>query len=214
MKSSFNAFGKTKKEFGAMHVPVWLGHHVPRVPGGFTLDRSYLAAGLLIPAGTPIHYDDATKVFSPVLAYDVVKVESGVVTVNGSMFGVAPAVGAYARKVSASNFASNGSAAAITAVSVNASNPDHIDVSVAIDGLKAGDVVAFTPSSSTIPAPNAYLFNDVYMGDIDVNDETAAATGAAVVFNPDGLMIDRTPGAGFKEALLKLIPGVLLKSNV
>lgn len=197
-----------------MHVPVWLGHHIPRVPGGFTLDRSYLSAGLLIPAGTPIHYDDATKVFTPVLAYDVIKVADGYVTVNASLFGVAPAAGAYARKVSATDFASNGEAVAITEVKANAENPENLDVKVTIEGLAAGDVIAFSPKSDALPTPNAYLFNDVFLGDIDVTDETAAATGAAVVYNPDGLMIDRTPGAGFKVALYKLIPGVLLKSNV
>lgn len=197
-----------------MHIPVWLGHHIPRVPGGFTLDRSYLVAGLLIPAGTPIHYDDATKVFMPILAYDVIKVASGVATVNASIFGVAPAVGAYARKVSPTDFTSNGEAVAITEVKANAENPENLDIKVAIGDLAAGDVIAFSPKSDALPSPNAYLFNDVFLGDIDVNDETAAATGAAVVYNPDGLMIDRTPGAGFKEALSKLIPGVLLKSNV
>lgn len=214
MKSSFNAFGKTKKEYGAMHIPVWLGHHIPRVPAGFTLDRSFLSPGLLIPAGTPIHCDDATKVFAPVLAYDVINVAEGVVTVNASVFGVAPAVGTYARKVNASDFSKNGAAVAITEVSVNENNPENLDIKVAIEGLAKGDVIAFSPKSDALPAPNAYLFNDVFLGDIDVNDETAAATGAAVAFNPDGLMIDRTPGAGFKEALAKLIPGVLLKSNV
>ena len=197
-----------------MHIPVWLGHHIPRVPGGFTLDRSYLSAGLLIPAGTPIHYDDATKVFVPILAHDVIKVADGVATVNASVFGVAPAVGAYAIKVSATDFASNAKAVVITEVKVNAENPENLDIKVAIEGLAAGDVIVFSSKSDALPTPNAYLFNDVFLGDIDVNDETAAATGAAVVYNPDGLMIDRTPGAGFKEALSKLIPGVLLKSNV
>ena len=214
MKSSFNAFGKTRKEYGSMHIPVWLGHHIPRVPGGFTLDGDYLSAGLLIPAGTPIHYDDATKEFVPILAYEVITVAEGVATVNASVFGVAPAVGAYARKVSPTNFASNGNAVAITEVTANAENPENLDIKVAIEGLAAGDVIAFSPKSAALPTPNAYLFNDVFLGDIDVNDETAAATGAAVVYNPDGLMIDRTPGAGFKDALYKLIPGVLLKSNV
>ena len=197
-----------------MHIPVWLGHHIPRVPGGFTLDRSYLSAGLLIPAGTPIHYDDATKVFVPILAHDVIKVADGVATVNASVFGVAPAVGAYAIKVSATDFASNAKAVVITEVKVNAENPENLDIKVAIEGLAAGDVIVFSSKSDALPTPNAYLFNDVFLGDIDVNDETAAATGAAVVYNPDGLMIDRTPGAGFKEALSKLIPGVLLKSIV
>jgi serine acetyltransferase len=56
--------------------------------------------------------------------------------------------------------------------------------------------------------PNGYLYNDIWLGDIDVTDESAAATGAVVNHHPEGILIDRTPARGIAAAMAAAVPYV------
>lgn len=67
-----------------------------------------------------------------------------------------------------------------------------------------------TYKKNTSVTVNGYLYNDVYMGDL----ETPMATGAVVDFHGEGLLIDRVPGrdqwALEASALKTSVPNVVL----
>jgi len=203
MRSSFNALGSARSVGGA-GIPVWLGTVRP-VPVGGTLAASYLLPGALYPAGTPVNLDG--KVITPFVVMKVTAVSSGVATVDPGPYGIAPSTSHYVCKVGAT-FAKNGTAAAITAVAANASDPSKWDITTTLT-LAAGDVIALAPDSADPKAPNAYLYNDIWLGDIDVTAEGAGATGAAVVSHPEGILIERTPAADVKAQMLAAVPQVL-----
>lgn len=201
MKSSFNAYGKTRDEFGNLTIPVWLGKAVERVPVGGTLDRAYLKAGVLYQAGCPINITD--KVIKPFVVMEVTAVESGKVTVNVGGYGIVPETSDYIQKVAAKLAA----ASAITAVEAGANAGEYVLTTAA--SVAVGDAVVLSPSSAGATLPNAYLFNDIYIGkDYDVASEETAATGAAVMYNPAGILIDRTPAGLIKDVMKSAVPGV------
>jgi hypothetical protein len=201
MKSSFNAYGKTRDEFGNLTIPVWLGKAVERVPVGGTLDRAYLKAGVLYQAGCPINITD--KVIKPFVVMEVTAVESGKVTVNVGGYGIVPETSDYIQKAAAKLAA----ASAITAVEAGANAGEYVLTTAA--SVAVGDAVVLSPSSAGATLPNAYLFNDIYIGkDYDVASEETAATGAAVMYNPAGILIDRTPAGLIKDIMKSAVPGV------
>lgn len=67
-----------------------------------------------------------------------------------------------------------------------------------------------TYKKNTSATPNGYLYNDVYMADL----ESPVATGAVVDFHGEGLLISRVPGrdqwALETSALKTAIPNVVL----
>ena len=201
MKSSFNAYGKTRDEFGNLTIPVWLGKAVERVPVGGTLDRAYLKAGVLYQAGCPINITN--KVIVPFVVMEVTAVESGKVTVNVGGYGIVPETSDYIQKVAAKL----ATASAITAVEAGANAGEYVLTTAA--SVAVGDAVVLSPSSAGATLPNAYLFNDIYIGkDYDVASEETAATGAAVMYNPAGILIDRTPARLIKDIMKSAVPGV------
>ena len=95
----------------------------------------------------------------------------------------------------------------------NATDPSLIDVTVNINAT-AGKSLVLNFASSKIAVPNGYLYNDVNMGDIDVNSTsvanyTAAASGAVVDFHGEGILIDLTPCAGYAAAMKAAVPNVI-----
>lgn len=205
MKSSFNAYGRTRDEFGNLTIPIWLGNHVEAVPVGGTLDRNYLKAGALYQAGCPINI--ANKVITPFLAMEVTATEEGVLTVDVGNYGIEPTTKDYLQKVG-DDFSSLEGAVAITAVE-ETDKPHVYKITVAIDGASEHDVVVLSPVAGGAVAPNAYLYNDIYIGkEFDVTAEETAATGAAIMYNHSGILIDRTPAGLVKEQMAKAVPGV------
>lgn len=213
MKSSFNAFGSAESNFGQTHQPVWLGTVSPRPVGG-VLAAAFRKKGIRIPAGTGINL--ASGVITPMLTYEVKAVAGSVtgITIDPKEYGYVPAVGDYLGLVNASAFGSNGSPVAITAVAPNATDASLLDITIALTGATVGAIVCLGFSSTKVPAPNAYLYNDIYMGDIEVTAagvtaNTVAATGAAVDFHGDGILIDLTPCAGIAAAMKAAVPNVI-----
>lgn len=205
---SFNSFGSKSAEYGQTHKPIWLGVVSPRPVGG-TLAEAFRIKGLHIPAGTGINL--ASKVITPLLTFKVTAVAKESTTVTGvtisfpADYGYVPKVGDYLFRVNASAFGSNGSPVAITAVAPNATDASLLDVTIALTGATVGDVVGLALSSSDFPAPNAYLYNDIYLdADSDIN-----ATGAAVDFHGEGILIDFTPCAGIAAAMKAAVPNVI-----
>lgn len=76
---SFNAYGQNANVLGA-NVPVWLGTVKP-IPMGAVLESSYVKAGALIKAGTPVQYDAATRTFKP-----MANAEDSSVNPNGYLY--------------------------------------------------------------------------------------------------------------------------------
>lgn len=208
MKSSFNSYGGRTAGFGQLHIPVWIGNVHP-VPVGGVLPKAYLKSNALYQAGMPVNIND--KVLTPFLVMKVTAFESGKVTVDPGNYGIIPDTTCYIQKVGAT-FAKNGAATAITAVEKSASDPSKLEIATTLT-VAAGDAVVVSFSSSGALAPNAYLYNDIWIGDIDVADETAAATGAAVQFHGEGLLVDRTPSADVKAQMAAAVPGVLQVNN-
>jgi len=205
MRSSFNAFGKFALNGGG-HTPIWLGTVSPLAIGG-TLDRNYLAKGALYPAGTPVYLAD--KVITPVIAVEVTNAADGVLTIDAREFGgIALDTTWKVATIGADGKVGIAAASAITAIAVNASDSNLIDVTTAATA-EAGASVALVPAAASADVtPNGYLYNDIWLGDIDVTDESAGATGAVVNHHPEGILIDRTPARGIAAAMAAAVPYV------
>lgn len=204
MNSSFNAFGRTRDDFGNLLIPIWLGEVEP-VPVGGTLDRDYLKSGALYQAGCPVNLSG--KVIKPFLVMEVTAVESGKVTVNVGGYGIAPTTSDYIQLVSDDGEAL-AAAVAITAVAAGSDENTYV-LTTALSGAAKGNAVVISPSSAGASAPNAYLYNDIYIGkDFDVTDENTAATGSAVMYHQSGILIGRTPADLIKGRMAAAVPGV------
>lgn len=217
--SSFNAFTQMKRVAGAS-VPVWLGVVSPRPVGG-TLPAAYCKAGTLIPAGTPVHFDEANRVITPFATWEVVSVDSTyhVITVKASAFGILPAANDYLGIVGAT-FATTGAAGKVSAVAANATAGQY-DITLttnALDGATAGQFLAFSSAEaagasgkSLANQPNAYLYNDICIDPAvpGVSYDYIAASGAVVDFHGEGILIKRTPAAPFAEQMKAAVPHVI-----
>ena len=226
--SSFNAFGSESLNIGQSHIPVWLGVVGP-VPVGGTLLKNYAVKGFLLGAGAPVKLD--SKIITPFVGYEVVAFTAATgsetydsAVVKSAKFGaveVIPAAEDVVMKVGAT-FATAGAARAIASVTpiTEGTNAGCYTITIAhsanLGTLQAGDVL--TPSatagaSGKLPSvqPNGYLYNDIYMGDLDGDKDnyTIAATGAVVKFHADGLLVELTPSAAVKEQMAAAVPGVL-----
>lgn len=187
---SFNAYGTSAKEYGKLTKPVWLGTVTPHTVGG-VLAEKYRVKGAHYPAGTPVYL--AEGILTPVIVVEAKAVSGSIVTIDPSVFNIAPMVGDML----------NGEA--ITAVAPNASDPALLDVTAASHGASAGGGVTILPAGATAVTPNAYLYNDIYLGDLS----EANATGAAVDFHGEGLIIDFTPAAFIADDMKTNVPNVI-----
>ena len=229
--SSFNAYGSETRDVNKSHVPVWLGPVTP-VPVGGSLASAYLKKGFLLGAGAPVNL--AEKVITPFVGYVVVSYSAAgsgdtydTIVVKPAKFGdveIAPAADDVVMKVGAT-FATAGAARAIysSTLITTSTNKGCYTLQVAKNAnlgvLTAGDVL--TPSeeagaSGKVPTvqPNGYLYNDIYLGNLDdsaaaVSAKTIAATGAVVKFHKNGLIVDLTPSAEVKAQMAAAVPGVL-----
>lgn len=178
-----------KKVGGGRHVWHLTAKPIGKIPGGFKLDLSTFPRGSVLPGGTPIKYDEATRTAEAHIAVSVyetaaigatsVKVKKNLGnTVVHSGINLIPAPSAI-----------GGTAAAITVTAVDASNPNYDVLTVA--ALEA----ALTESTVLVEAdkagaeakikvvPNALTFHDV---DVDATSTQEWAT--AVI---EGMVFER-----------------------
>lgn len=189
--TSFNAFGTSSKEFGQMSKPIWLGVVSPHAVGG-VLAEKFRIKGAHYPAGTPVNLSNG--VITPVIVVEAKAVSGDVVTIDPSVFNIAPAVGDKL----------NGKA--ITAVAPNSTNAKLLDITAASHGATVNSGVTILPSDvESAATPNGYLYNDIYLGDLD----QANATGAVVDFHGEGILIDFTPAAFMKASMKTNVPNVV-----
>lgn len=217
---SFNAFTQKVRGNAGQSVPVWLGVVSPRPVGG-VLAEAFRKAGMLIPAGTPVCYDEANGTITPFAAWKVVSVNSSThaITVEGNAFGVLPAAGDYLGIVGAT-FATTGAAAAVSTVAAGSTAGQYVITMAtsAIDGATAGQYIAWSSATSAGASgkslanqPNGYLYNDICIDPALAGEsyDYINASGAVVDFHGEGLLINRTPGAAFAAQLKAAIPNVI-----
>lgn len=225
MKSSFNAYGKTKKEYGTLHIPIWLGTVVP-IPVGGVLDDDFKIDGILVQAGTPINITD--KVITPLVAFKVVSYTAATdgdydtIVIKPAEFGpvsIIPEAGDMLQKLGAT-FAALGKAAEVVAVTAltgaDAGKYSFtVDKTANLGSLSANDILVYSASDAAgsdkamANQPNSYLYHDIWLGDLDVADSDTFATGAAVQYHPDGILISRTPAGDVAGQMAAAVPGVL-----
>ena len=117
--------------------------------------------------------------------------------------------------------AATGKAAAVASVeALTGADAGKYNVTVLtanIDTVSAGDYIALSSATaggsgkSLAAQPNGYLYNDIYFGALNgsANDYTLAASGAVIMYHHDGLLVELTPSAPFKDAMKAAVPGVL-----
>lgn len=219
--SSFNAYGTSKKEADKAHKPIWLGMVAPHTVGG-VLPSAFIKKGALYEAGTPVNLNEG--VITPLIMFKVVSLTAGdpndtvvIYPYKAGDVEIVPAANDLVQKLG-STFAATAKAAKIIAVTaLTGDDAGKYSFTVAhsatLDSLSEGDILVFSASTtagsskSMKAQPNGYLYNDIYLGDLEV--ASAKATGAVVDFHGAGLLIDFTPASDVKEQMKAAVPTVI-----
>lgn len=220
---SFNVYGSKSESFGELHIPVWASSPVRRIPVGGVLGSDYVISGALYQAGFPVKL--ASKTISPFIAWEVVDFTSAVspatedeivikpLTLGG--INMVPEASELIQKVG-STFTATGKAAVVASATeiTTGTNKGCYTVKVlhsaTIDSVTEGDFIALSAaetagsSKSLAVIPNGYLFNDIYINDVESD---IAATGAVVDMGAY-ILIDRTPYPNLASAIKAAIPNV------
>ena len=220
MAKSFNAFGRRAADLSAFHQPIWLGTVKP-VPVGGVLAEAARIAGALYGAGSAIELKEG--VITPFSGFKVVSFSAATgsetvdtVVVKPIGAGYAPKVNDMIQKLGATFSATAKAAKVASVVAGEGSSAGSYTLTVlhsaTIDSVEAGDVLVYSSaasagsSKSMAHQPNAYLYNDICLGDLN---EDINASGAAVKFHGEGLLIDLTPCAEIAAQMAAAVPGVL-----
>jgi len=146
-------------------VPVFQGHgeDLQVAQGGFKLDVTGLAAGAIIKAGTPMQFDEATRVAKPLTTGRVVE--------NAASNAVNYKIAKGSRLKTGDYFAAKkgDKAYAITAISTDNADYDVVTVGTSIGALTAGDMVfastATGASNAAFGAVNGLNYRDQAVAD-------------------------------------------------
>ena len=217
MTGSFNSFAQGKISAIGGSTPIWLGVVSPLPVGGVLAD-AFCFAGCHIPAGTPINL--AAGVIKPFCAWEVVSYSSTdkTVTVKADANGFLPSANDYLGAASTTDFQAVKKSSKVTSVAAGATEGQYVitcNDSNIPGGVSAGQFIVLSAETSAKAsgaaniAPNCYLYNDIHIED-GAWVQYAKASGAAVEAHNEGLLINRTSGAGFKDALKAAIPNVIL----
>jgi hypothetical protein len=149
------------RTYGASHIPVWqgIGKDIQLLQGGVALATTGLAADTIIPAGTPVVYDEvnrtATLLGTAVAQANAISTATSYLVLKGHTL----KVGDYL-----ATGAAGGKAYAITAIDTSNSAYDTITVGTTIGAVTAGDLLyastATGATSSAYPAVNGLLYAD------------------------------------------------------
>jgi hypothetical protein len=143
-------------------IPVWQGiaKDIRLVQGGFLLDQTGLVAGDVVPAGTPVVFNETTRT-ATYLPTAVIYEDAGAAAVAYKVKkGHTLKVGNY--------FASGaigGKAYAITAIDTTNASYDTVTVGTTIGAVTAGDTAyastATGATASALPAINGCLYREI-----------------------------------------------------
>lgn len=154
------AMGITK-EVGASGIPVWQGtdKDIQLVQGGFVLASTGLAATTIIPAGTPVVYNESTR-SAAIMGTAVAQDNAGASDTDYRVLkGHTLKVGDYL-----ASGAAGGKAYAITAIDDSNAAYDKLTVGTTIGAVTAGDLLyastATGATASAYPAINGLLYAD------------------------------------------------------
>ena len=158
INGTFNQVVKASKTFGGALV-VFEGRPSLLV-GGFNFDLNDLpAAGAVLPCGTPVNCDEATRKITPLITAKVTAVDGTSVTVEDHGFGqVAFKVGATVAELPASLATAATNYATITSI-----NGNVLTLSASVTGLAANDILVVVDATDkkVKAVPNALLPYDV-----------------------------------------------------
>lgn len=158
------------RTYGANGIVVWQGtdDDIQLVQGGFLLTDPVLpldstGAAAVIPAGTPVVYNESTRAAS-VLSTAILYADAGATDTDYQVKkGHTFKVGQYF-----ATGAAGGKAYAITAIDTSNANYDVITVGTSIGAATAGDTMyastATGATSSALPAINGLLYADTVSG--------------------------------------------------
>ena len=221
MRGTINNYVKWSSKFGGVR-KCFEGHTIVAV-GGFSINKNNMPTyGNALAAGTPVYADEQARTIVPLYTFKVLAVDTTHVTIkvakneNGTTAKVGMVLGVVGSDLTSA--VSNVS----TVSAIDSSDPDFdiltVDA-VADDGtafVAADDILAeFNGSTKKVKVvPNGYLYNDIYLGNLDdseaaVTAKTIAATGAVVKFHHEGLIVELTPSAALKAQMAAAVPGVL-----
>ena len=165
-------------------IPVYQGtaKDIQLLQGGCLLNTTGLTAGNIIPAGTPVVYDEVTRVAS-ILHNARAQANAGASAVNYPVEkGHSLAVGDYL-----ASGAVGGKAFAITAIDTSNASFDTITVGTTIGAVTAGDLLfastATGATASALPAINGLTYDEVTpvtAGDLLFASTATGATASAL----------------------------------
>lgn len=182
IQGTFNQIVKASGKFGGALV-VFEGKPELLV-GGFNFDLNDLPApGVVLPCGTPVNCDEATRKITPVITAKVLTVSTTKITVADNGFGQAPfAVGATVAELPANLATAAENYATVVSVEGN-----EITLSAAITGLAANDVLVVVDATSkkVKAVPNALTPYDV------VRDANAISVDGDGMWKNDRPILER-----------------------
>lgn len=142
-------------------IPVWQGiaKDIQLVQGGFLLTQTGLVAGDIVPAGTPVVFDEATRTATFLPTAKAQATAGGSATNYLVLKGHNLKVGNYL-----ASGAVGGKAYAITVIDTSNALYDTITVGTSIGAVTAGDTLyastATGATASALPAINGCLYRD------------------------------------------------------
>lgn len=153
------------RETGASGIPVWqgTGKDIQLAQGGFLLTNPNLPTGTVIPAGTPMAFNETTRVASIAGSAVAQATAGGTATDYLVLKGHTLKVGDYL-----ASGAAGGKAYAITAINTSNAAYDTITVGTTIGAVTAGDLLyastATGATASAYPVVNGLLYADTITG--------------------------------------------------
>lgn len=149
------------RQFGTSDVPVFqgTGKDIQLAQGGFGLDITGLTVGTYVPKGTPMIYDEATRLAKPLAV--------AVIFENAAAGAVSYKIKKGSRLIVGSNFAAVPNGAAYPILTIVKTNPDYdtVTVGTTIGALSVNDFVFGSSTTGTNNASfggvNSLLYDDV-----------------------------------------------------
>lgn len=166
-----------KRTAGTGSIPVFQGYgkDISLAQGGFGLDITGLIVGSVLPAGTPLSFDESTRLAKPLVSSKIAVLAGATDLVykvaKGSQFKVGDNLAA----------SKGGKAYPITAVDKSNAAFDSLTVGTTLGALSAGDFVfastATGATASAYPALGGLLYSDAV---VDSGETVSAAIKATV----------------------------------
>lgn len=169
------------RTYGASQIPVWqgIGKDIQLLQGGVALATTGLPADTVIPAGTPVVYDEVNRT-ATILGTAVAQATAGGTATDYLVLkGHTLKVGDYL-----ASGAAGGKAYAITAINTSNSAYDTVTVGTTIGAVTAGDLLyastATGATSSAYPSVNGLLYADTLVNATGVVEEISVVIRGTV----------------------------------